>query len=164
MREPRRSVAAATGRQRCTTQAWRRKSRRLLLFAVYMLMPPTRPRIDPKLAPHLAVMAGIALCTGVLLLWPQAVLAAGYQCRLHALFGVRCPFCGMTRDFAAMLHGQRPVENPCSRLALVVVYGVYPTAVVIAWWRKSLDVFYGKALCCGVAVALAAMLVLNNLG
>jgi hypothetical protein len=43
------------------------------------------------------------------------------------------------------------------------VYVVYPVAVLVAWRRKRLDWFHGRALGCGVAVALVAMLVLNNL-
>lgn len=120
--------------------------------------------MESDVAPHLAVLAGIVLFTAVLLVWPAIAIGAGYRCELHVLFGIRCPFCGMTRDFAAMLHGQRPAENPCSPVAAVVVYGVYPAAVAMAWWRRRLDVFYGKAVRCGVAAALAAMLVLNNLG
>lgn len=128
-----------------------------------MLMLRNRARVDPQLLPHLTVLAGIALVTAVLLVWPRVVLGTGYECVLHAVFGIRCPFCGLTRDFAAILHGQRPVENPCARLAAMVVYGVYPAAVAMAWRRKRLDVFYGRTVRGGVVVALAAMLVINNL-
>lgn len=109
------------------------------------------------------MLASIAAATAVLLLWPHAVLGAGYECVLHALFGIRCPFCGMTRDFWAMLHGQRPAENPCSAVAAAVVYGVYPAAVAWAAWRGRLDVFHSRRVRYGVVAALGVMLVVNNL-
>jgi hypothetical protein len=70
----------------------------------------------------------------------------------------------MTRDFAVMLHGGRGVLNPCSWLAAVVIYGVYPAAVAVGWRRGRLDVFHSAVVTRVVVVALAAMLVLNNLG
>lgn len=130
---------------------------------VYMLMPQKWMRVERELRPHGAVLAAILAGTAVLLAWPHLVLGAGYECVLHGLFGIRCPFCGMTRDFAAMLHGQRPGENPCSWVAAAVVYGVYPAAVAWAWRRKRLDVFYSRTLRYGAGVMLAAMLVVNNL-
>jgi hypothetical protein len=127
-----------------------------------MLMPKTA-RVDQELTPHLWVLGAMLLSTLVLAAWPQAVLGAGYRCGMQMLLGLRCPFCGMTRDFAAMLHGNKPAENPCSWIVAVVLYVVYPAAVSMAWSRKRLDWFYGRALGCGVAVALVVMTVLNNL-
>lgn len=128
-----------------------------------MLMPPTGVRVNRELTTHLWMLAGIAACTLLLAVWPQGVVHAGYRCELQTLVGLRCPFCGMTRDFAAMLHGARPEQNPCSWLAAVVVYGLYPAAVLVGWWKRRLDFFQGAAVRIGVMVALAAMLVLNNL-
>lgn len=125
-----------------------------------MLMPL---RVDRKLLPHLWMLAGIAACSVLLAVGPQGVLQAGYRCELQMLVGLKCPFCGMTRDFAAMLHGARPELNPCSWLAAVVVYFVYPAAVLVGWWKGRLDFFQGATVRVGVMVALAAMLVLNNL-
>jgi hypothetical protein len=123
----------------------------------------TALRVDRVMAPHLWVLGAMLLSTLVLAVWPQSVLHAGYRCGMQMLLGLRCPFCGMTRDFAAMLHGKRPAENPCSWIAAPVVYVVYPVAVLLAWRRKRLDWFYCRALACGVAVALLLMTVLNNL-
>jgi len=127
-----------------------------------MLMP-IWPRVDRELVPHLCVMGAIAVCTVALAVWPEAVVHTGYRCGIQVLLGLRCPFCGMTRDFAAMLHGELPTQNRCSWIALLVVYGVYPIAVLVARRRRRLHWFYGRALRCGVAVALAVMMVLNNL-
>ncbi len=108
-------------------------------------------------------MGAALACTVVLAFWPQDVTGVGYRCVIDSLFGIRCPFCGMTRDFAAILHGTRPALNPCSWLAAIVVYVVYPAAVLVAWRTRRLDWFYGRALGYGVVVALAVMTVLNNL-
>jgi hypothetical protein len=131
---------------------------------VYMLMPPAAPRFDRELIPHLWVLAGLVVATVVLAVWPHWVVQAGYRCELQTLFGLRCPFCGMTRDFAAMLHGGRPSLNPCSWVAAVAVYGVYPVALAVAWRAGRLDVFRSEAVRRGMVVALGAMLVVNNLG
>jgi hypothetical protein len=119
-------------------------------------------RIDPKLKPHLAALAATLAGTLLLRLWPQAILHAGYRCGLQTLFGIRCPFCGMTRDFAAILRGGRPTLNPCSWFAVSAVYLLYPAAVLTAWKMGRLDVFYSRAARGTLAVALAVMLVANN--
>ena len=126
-------------------------------------MPKTMRRIDGELAPHLWVMSAMLVGTLVLALWPRYVLDAGYQCGMQILLGLRCPFCGMTRDFAAMLHGDRPTENPCSWIAALVVYVVYPITVLVAWRNQRLDWFHSRILGCSVAVALVLMAMLNNL-
>jgi Protein of unknown function (DUF2752) len=128
-----------------------------------MLMPRTALRVDRELISHLWVLGGMAVFTAVLAVWPGWVVHAGYRCQLQMLVGLRCPFCGMTRDFAAMLHGERPALNPCSWAAAVAVYGVYPAAVLVGWRRQRLHFFHGATVKYGVMAALAAMLVLNNL-
>lgn len=128
-----------------------------------MLMPQTALGFDRELIPHLWVLAGLVVATVVLAVWPDWVVHAGYRCELQALFGLRCPFCGMTRDFVAMLHGERPTLNPCSWAAAIVVYGVYPAALAVAWRAGRLDVFHSEVVRRGMVVALGAMLVVNNL-
>lgn len=122
-----------------------------------------RLAVDSRLRPHLLALVGIAAGTLALACWPQAALDAGYRCELQMLVGLRCPFCGMTRDFAAILHGRQPVWNPCSWFAACVVYGLYPAAVFAAWKQNRLEMSYCRAARNGVALALAVMLVLNNL-
>jgi hypothetical protein len=126
-------------------------------------MRKTALGVNRELVPHLWMLAAMAVATVVLAVWPQWVVQAGYRCELQWLTGLRCPFCGMTRDFAAMLHGERPAVNPCSWLAAIVVYGVYPAAVLVGWRRRRLNYFHGAAVKYGVTAALGAMLVLNNL-
>lgn len=114
------------------------------------------------LRPHLLVLAGIAAATLVLSLWPQVVLQAGYTCELQTLFGIRCPFCGMTRDFAAMLHGHPPSLNPSSWAAAVVVWLLYPAAVLAAWRKQLFSWFSSRAARCSLVTLLFVMMVLNN--
>lgn len=118
---------------------------------------------DLTLRTHLWVIAGVATATLVLALRPGWILDAGYSCQLQILFGLRCPFCGMTRDFATMLHGARPVLNPSSWFAAGVVYVIYPAGLIVAWRRGRLDAFRSTALRSAMVAALVVMLVLNNL-
>jgi hypothetical protein len=124
-------------------------------------LPPVR-RIDPQLRPHLFVMGLIVMGTLVLTFWPQWVMQADYRSMMQTLLGIRCPFCGMTRDFAAMLHGGRPALNPCSWMAAGVVYSVYPIAVLAAWRTGRLNWFHSKTARGIVGITLAVMMVANN--
>jgi hypothetical protein len=117
---------------------------------------------DAELRPHLLALAGVVAATLVLACWPQAILNAGYRCGLQMLAGLRCPFCGMTRDFASMLHGNRPTQNPFSWVAACVVYLLYPAAVFAAWKSNRLELFYSHAARVALVVVLAVMLVANN--
>jgi hypothetical protein len=126
-------------------------------------MPHSASATHRELVPHLLVIAGTILFTLMLALWPQSILDAGYRCQMQALFGLRCPFCGMTRDFVSMLHGERPSLNPCSSIAALMIYAVYPAAVAFAWRAKRLDFFHSTVLTRAFVAALAAMLVFNNL-
>lgn len=133
-----------------------------LLRRAYSATEPLRWSVEPALRPHLTVLAAIAVGTLLLACWPQAILQGGYRCELQMLAGLRCPFCGMTRDFAAILHGGRPAENPCSWLAAGAVYLLYPAALFTAWRWNRLDLFYSRAARAAVGVVLAVMLVVNN--
>jgi len=135
---------------------------RPLLLRESRAMQPVRLIFEPALRPHLIVLAAIAAGTLLLAWWPQVVLQAGYRCELQMLLNIRCPFCGMTRDFAAILHGGRPTENPCSWLAACVVYLLYPAGVFAAWKWNRLDLFYSRFARGAVGVVLAVMLVTNN--
>jgi hypothetical protein len=127
---------------------------------MHSLLPARR--VAPQLRPHLFVIGLIVMGTLVLAFWPQWVMQADYRSLMQTLLGIRCPFCGMTRDFAAILHGGRPALNPCSSMAAGVVYGVYPIAVLAAWRTGRLNWFHSKAVQGIVGIALAAMMVANN--
>jgi hypothetical protein len=109
------------------------------------------------------MLALLAAATLVLRVRPEWVLGLGLHCGLETLFGLKCPFCGMTRDFAAMLHGHRPALNPASAFMACVVYGVYPVAVAAAWRRRRFDWFSKPWVYRVLAVCLVTMFLLNNL-
>ncbi len=73
-----------------------------------MLMPKSTQVMEPALGTHLWLICGLAAATLLLAFRPGWIVDAGYHCQMQALLGLRCPFCGMTRDFAAMLHGAKP--------------------------------------------------------
>jgi hypothetical protein len=112
---------------------------------------------------HLCVLLSIIVCTAILRYRPEWVMRLSLECVLRSVFHLKCPFCGMTRDFVAILHGQQPELNPFSWLAVVGIYFAYPLAFVCAWQRRKLDLFYRPAVYRLVAVGLAVMFVVNNL-
>lgn len=112
---------------------------------------------------HAVMLCLLVLATALLRFRPEWVLGLGLHCGLKTLFGLKCPFCGMTRDFAAMLHGHRPALNPASPFMAFVIYGVYPVAVAMAWRRRRFDWFSKPVVHRALAVCLLAMFLLNNL-
>jgi hypothetical protein len=112
---------------------------------------------------HLWVLASIVVCTVILRFRPEWVMGLSLQCVLRSIFHLKCPFCGMTRDFVTILHGHRPELNPFSSLAAVFIYFAYPLLFVWAWQRRKLDLFYRPAVYRLVAVGLLMMFVVNNL-
>ena len=118
--------------------------------------------IPPTARLHVAMLFLIAAATAVLRLRPEWVLQLGLHCGMQQILGLKCPFCGMTRDFIAMLHGRRPELNLASPAMAAVVYGVYPVAVAIAWQRGRFDWFYRPVVYRVLGVCLAGMFLLNN--
>jgi hypothetical protein len=114
------------------------------------------------LATHAAVLAAIVLGTLVLWLWPAAVLSLPLACVTRTWLHLQCPFCGMTRDFAAMLHGQRPTHNLFSPIMALLIYVAYPLAVLVLWRRRSLQMFYGPVVIRAVVCSLIVMFAVNN--
>ena len=112
---------------------------------------------------HLLVISAIVLSTLVLAFRPAWILESGMRCGMQMFLGLKCPFCGMTRDFSAILHGQPATQNPCSWFAFVVVYLIYPVLLLGAVSTGRLRIFYGKRMHQMIAVGLLAMAILNNL-
>ena len=111
----------------------------------------------------MCVLALIAIGTAILRSRPEWVMGLSLQCVMLSVFHLKCPFCGMTRDFVAILHGQHPELNPFSGLAAVVIYFAYPAIFVWAWLNQKLDVFYRPVVYRLFVVGLALMSVVNNL-
>jgi hypothetical protein len=122
----------------------------------------TKPSHENPTA-HFAILIGIALCTLVLGFFPGFVAAHGPSCVFHSLFRLNCPFCGMTRDFVAILHGQQPSLNRFSWIAFFVVYLGYPVCFVWALRQGKLGLFHRPGVHKAIAAMLAVMLVVNNL-
>jgi hypothetical protein len=112
---------------------------------------------------HLCVLLSMIVCTVIFRYRPEWVMGVSLQCIMRSVFHLKCPFCGMTRDFVAILHGNRPELNPFSWLAVIGIYFAYPLVFVWAWQRRKLDLFYRPAVYRLVAVGLVVMFVINNL-
>jgi hypothetical protein len=114
-------------------------------------------------ATHLLILGCIVMLSALLHFFPTASLAFGPSCVFHTLFHLNCPFCGMTRDFVGILHAQKPLLNPFSGIAAVVIYCVYPAFFLWAWTRRRLALFHHPAVHKCIAVVLLVMFVVNNL-
>ena len=111
---------------------------------------------------HVGVLVCMAALTIVLYCWPEWVLRLPLECVMRSWLGLRCPFCGMTRDFVAILHGRPPSLNVFSWPAAVMMYGIYPPLVLWLWLRGRLDWFYRPFVRRTVVLALVVMFAVNN--
>lgn len=113
---------------------------------------------------HAFVLTSL-LVGGLVLAWaPNPLLGMQYQCVLHSLTGIRCPFCGMTRDFILMAHGSLPQHNPGSLLVALALYGAYPVWLVVAALRGRGSLLISREKTIRIlVVAMVLLLVSNNL-
>lgn len=81
---------------------------------------PAATRVDidvPDVRTAGAVMLGAAM------LWPLHPAGLALPCGFHALTGIPCPLCGMTRSVTATVHldfGHALAANPAGIVAVVV--------------------------------------------
>ncbi|HTR51253.1 MAG TPA: DUF2752 domain-containing protein [Kofleriaceae bacterium] len=81
----------------------------------------------------------------------------GGTCWFHEVFGLPCPFCGMTRSFVALAHGRIGdafrfhAAGPLLAAAMVV----FVAAVAIAWVRRARPMFYRRGF--AVSFQIVAM-------
>ena len=113
---------------------------------------------------HLLLMGCLFLGGIIIAFAPDAVLGLHYQCLLSRVTGVRCPFCGMTRDFILMSKGLLPRNNPGSLFVALAAYLGYPLWILAATicGRSSLLISREKALRV-LTVVMVVLLVCNNL-
>lgn len=122
----------------------------------------TESYIGPK--QHLLAMGGLVFAGLVLACVPGTVLGLQYQCMLHWMTGLHCPFCGMTRDFILMAHGSLPRNNPGSLVVALALYGAYPVWLVIAALRGSSRLLVRRdGVVSGLVIVLVVLFVCNNL-
>jgi hypothetical protein len=103
----------------------------------------------------LMIGAGCALAV------PDLLLGLPLKCVLVRLSGLRCPFCGMTRDFVGMVHGILPRNNPCSLPFAAIAWVFYPAAIFRAW-RRSAPVVCPEYVRRFMPAILGVMGILNN--
>jgi len=99
---------------------------------------------------HRWMDAGLALGTGGVLAGAAALASAGNGlvfpggrpvpplCFFHQATGLECPFCGMTRSFVALMHGEAAAAfgfHPAGPLALAAVAAVFGCTVISALLR-----------------------------
>ena len=121
---------------------------------------------DNYIGPKQHVLVVSFLLFGGLLLacFPNALLGVQYQCVLHRITGIRCPFCGMTRDFILMAHGSFPRHNPGSQLMAAALYLAYPAWLVTAARRgRSALLVSRKRFIQGLIVVMTLLFIINNL-
>jgi len=112
-----------------------------------------------------ALAVGFVVFGSLLLAFaPHAVLGMHYECVLHSMTGLRCPFCGMTRDFMLMTHGSLPRNNPGSLMVAFGLYVVYPLWLLIAVPRRRCWLLLPReSVIKALMVAMAVLFVCNNL-
>lgn len=94
---------------------------------------------------------------------PEFLMSVGYRCPLQVISGLRCPFCGMTRDFILLAHGFRPNHNPGSLPIAVLLYVIYPVAVITAVCRKCIFSLSSTLMRAALITTAVILMVLNNI-
>jgi hypothetical protein len=118
--------------------------------------------IGPK--QHALALSCLVLGGLVLACVPNAVLGLQYQCVLHTLTGLRCPFCGMTRDFILMAHGSLPRNNPGSLVLALALYFAYPIWLIVAALRGRSRLFVSRdGVVDDLVIVMVLLFVCNNL-
>src|SRR5271166_968584 len=113
---------------------------------------------------HLLLLGCIYLAGVVLTFAPHSVMVLHYQCLLSLATGIRCPFCGMTRDFVLMAKGSVPTNNPGSLFIALAGYVVYPAwFTVAALCRPTLLWVSRERARKAVVATMLVLFVCNNL-
>jgi Protein of unknown function (DUF2752) len=113
---------------------------------------------------HCLLLACILVSMIVFAWAPDAVLGLHYQCLLSSATGIRCPFCGMTRDFILMSKGFPPSNNPASLFAALATYVGYPIWIVVTALRRRSSPLVSRSKVLKTLIAVMMVLfVWNNL-
>jgi hypothetical protein len=118
--------------------------------------------IGPK--QHWLLLGCVALAAIIIAWAPHAILGLHYQCLLSRATGIRCPFCGMTRDFILMSRGSLPRYNPGSLFVALAGYVVYPVWFAAAALCKPSSLLVSRKRVVQVlTAAIMILFVCNNL-
>lgn len=121
---------------------------------------------DSSIGPtqHLLLLGCIAVAGVILVCAPRAILGLHYECLLSRITGVRCPFCGMTRDFILMLQGSLPRNNPGSLFVAVAGFVVYPAWFMVATLCRPSSVVISRRIARELLITgMVVLFVCNNL-
>ena len=118
---------------------------------------------EASLHTHCVMLVCILAATLIAALRPEWLQVLPVRSQLLQIFGIKCPFCGMTRDFVSIWHHQNAVLNPGSWAAAITVYTVYPILIVWASITRRLDIFQHPVLRATVFSAVALLWIANNL-
>ena len=111
---------------------------------------------------HMLILGGLLLAAVILIWAPDTVLGVHYQCLLSRITGIRCPFCGMTRDFILMSSGILPRHNPASLFVAIVAYIGYPLWILIATFRGPRSLYMSREMILRFLPAVMAVLIVCN--
>ena len=119
--------------------------------------------IEIRLREHLLLLTALLMAGVLLARAPQFVLALHYRCVLNTLIGIRCPFCGMSRDFILISKGLLPRHNPGSVVVALAIYGCYPLWFLVAIVSGNTLLRMRRDLVLqGIGVLLVALFIANN--
>ena len=111
---------------------------------------------------HVGIIVAFYAGAVLLALRPEWVASFSQQCAMLAIFHIKCPFCGMTRDFVAILHGKQPTLNPFTWATVAALYLGYPGVFFLAWRKRRLDIFYQPVVYKVGLACLVFMCFVNN--
>jgi Protein of unknown function (DUF2752) len=118
--------------------------------------------IGPK--QHGLLLGCLLVAALLLACFPTTLLGMQYQCALHRITGLRCPFCGMTRDFILMSRGSFPRNNPGSLLLAAALYLAYPAWLLRAARRGGSALLVSRdRVIQGLVIVMALLFLCNNL-
>ena len=112
---------------------------------------------------HLLILVIIFIGALTLSLCPDFLMNVQLSCLSKKVFGLNCPFCGMTRDFILMIGGFPPRHNMFSPVFALLIFFIYPFGIgVHVIKRRESNMPYARIRNIFV-VAMATMFIINNI-
>jgi len=109
------------------------------------------------------IISLIFLTSLILFINPDFLLEVLPSCVLNTVFGIKCPFCGMTQDIVLIVKGYQPVHNPFSPAMVVIAFLVYPLVLILRYFFKiEIKISYNLAKIV-LLLTMLIMVVFNNI-